>query len=523
MRGTTKRLPFGRIGAAAARVSCSVDPLVRSLHVALLLLLAGAPGLSAADAVRVVEPPPTAPLPEPLLPQQVSDPAVSTSARLIAVADGGYQEGPWTHRLCLGDKRAAAQILAGLEEAAAAGYLTLENPENDAVDWAYRQIALGCRDRGPDAAHARWLARAAREAEQRAARALLFDVLASVHPLDEPELIEQEAPDDALIAFHRRRSGDNANVYSARLAGIVERRLADGDERGLRAAAEALARSSDARAVETLRRLLHRDPPVALAKALWRPLRVSPRADGFAVFQSYCAPSLERSMDVWRANGAPMRGSPHRWGDPCAREDFFEFRSAADSAGSSTREEIPAPARCRPVPSYDPLPDDRSSETCFDLGTTRATRFTGDGQLLRTLIRLVRPHLDSAVIFESWPAVDAVSLDREELEHAISVRGDGIRVTVPPDGTGAPDAAVAATITRELERALVAERWIDVEHDGERFRFAFDPCGAPWCAEAMLEIVNVLLEARRAPVRLIRDATAESYVLRLRIEPAAGR
>jgi len=110
---------------------------------------------------------------------------------------------------------------------------------------------LGCPERGPDEAHARWLARAARDAKSAAARALLFDALASVHPLDEPELFEQEAPDDALIAFHRRRSGDSANAYSARLAALVERRLADGDERGLRSAAEALARSSDVRAVET--------------------------------------------------------------------------------------------------------------------------------------------------------------------------------------------------------------------------------------------------------------------------------
>ena len=487
----------------------------------MLLALAGASGVSAADAVRVVEPPPTAPLPEPLLPQQLADPAVTTSARLIAVADGIGQEGPWTHRLCLADERAAAQILAGLEEAAAAGSLALENPENDAVDWAYRQIALGCRDHGPDAAHPRWLARAARDAGHTAARALLFDVLASVHPLDEPELFEQEAPDDALIAFHRRRSGDTANVYSARLAGIIERRLADGDERGLRAAAEALARSSDARAVETFRRLLAREPPATLADALWRPLRASPRTDGFALFQSHCMPRLEQSMDAWRANGAPMLGSPRRWGNPCSRDDYFSPPSVSDATGSAIQQDSSTPLRCQPVPSHDPLPKDRISETCFDLQAARATQFAGDSSLLHTLIRLVRPHLDSVVVFESWPAVDAVRLDRGQLEHAISVRGDGIRVTVPPDVTGAPDEAVAATITRELERALLAERWIDVEHEGVRSRFVFDPCGAPWCAEAMLEIVNTLLETRRTPVRLTRDP-AEPYVLRIRIEAAAG-
>lgn len=486
---------------------------VLSLPTALLLLAAVAPARAELRALETDG----MPLAEALLPHQVGDPAVSTSARLLAVSDSIGQEGPWTHRLCLGDERAAARVLAGLEEAAAGGFL--EEPHVES--WAYRQIVLGCRDREPDEAHIRWLSRAARETRAAAVRVLLFDALASVCPLDEPEFFESEAPDDALVAFHARRSGDTANVYSARLAGIVERRLADGDERGLRAAAEAFARSSDARVIETLRRLLDREPPVALAEALWRPLRASPRADGFALFQSHCAPRLEQSMDAWRANGAPMRGSPHRWGDPCAKEGRFSSRAAAGSADPSRREEPAAAARCRPVPSHEWLPENLSSETCFDLGTTRGTQFAGDVQLLRTLARLVRPHLDAAVFVERWPAADAVSLERGEIELTTFVHGDALLVRVPPDETGAPDAAVAATIAEEVERTLSGERWIDVEHDGVRRRFAFDPCGDSWCAEEMLEIVNTLLDESHAPMRLARDP-AEPYVLRIRIEAAAG-
>jgi hypothetical protein len=133
------------------------------------------------------------------------------------------------------------------------------------------------------------------------------------------------------------------------------------------------------------------------------------------------------------------------------------------------------------------------------------------------LVRLVRPHLDAVAIAERWPAVDAVSLERGQIEHTIFVNGDGVLVRVPPDETGAPDAAVAATITRQLEEALDGERWIDVEHDGVRRRFAFGPCGAPWCAQAMLDIANALLEGSRAPVRLTRD-TSEPHVLRIRVE-----
>jgi len=215
-----------------------------------------------------------------------------------------------------------------------------------------------------------------------------------------------------------------------------------------------------------------------------------------------------------------MRGSPHRWGDPCSREDFRSPSSSSGSADASTQENVPAPARCQPVPWYEALPADPTFETCFDLSTTRGTQFAGDGQLLRTLVRLVRPHLDAAVFAERWPAVDAVSLDRGQIEHTIFVNGDGVLVRVPPDETGAPDAAVAATITRELGQALAGERWIDVEHDGVRRRFAFSPCGAPWCAEAMLDIANALLEASAAPVRLTRDPSAP-YVLRIRVEATA--
>lgn len=479
---------------------------------ALLILLGCAASVAAADAVRVLEPLPETPLPEALLPHQVDDPAVATSERLLAAADAMSQQGPWTHRLCLGDERAAVQVLEGLEEAAANGAL-----EKAEVDWAYREIVRGCPDRGADEAHARWLSRAARDAKTEGARALLFEALASVHPLDEPELFEQEAPDDALIAFHRRRSGDAANAYSARLAALVERRLADGDQRGLRSAAEALARSSDVRAIETFRRLLDRKPPTELADALWRPLRASPRADGFALFQSHCAPRLEQSMEKWRASGASMRGSPHRWGDPCSRETFPSPPSPSGPPDASKQENVPARAVCHPFPRNESLPTDPIVGNCLDLSTTRGTQFAGDGQLLRLLVRLVRPHLDAAVFAEHWPAVDAVSLDRGPIEHTIFVNGDGILVRVPPDETGAPDAAVAATITRQLERALAGERWIDVEHDGARRRFAFGPCGATWCAQAMLEIANTLLEGSRSPLRLTRDPS-EPHVLRIRVE-----
>jgi hypothetical protein len=501
-----------RIGCAAAVVSSFMD-LRWSRLSAVVIMLACAPSVAAADAVRVLDPLPEAPLPEALLPHQFDDPAVATSARLLAAADGMSQHGPWTHRLCLGDERAVAHVLAGLEEAAANGAL-----EKAEVDWAYREIVRGCPDRGPDEAHARWLSRAARDAKTAGARALLFDALASVHPLDEPELFEQEAPDDALIAFHRRRSGDSANAYSARLAALVERRLADGDERGLRNAAEALARSSDVRAVETFRRLLDRRPPTELADALWRPLRASPHADGFALFQSHCAPRREQANEAWIASGPrDVRGSPYRWGDPCSRETFPSLPSASGSADASSQEHVPAPARCQPLPWYEAVPASPASETCFDLPTTRGTQFAGDAQLLRTLIRVVRPHLDSVAFAERWPAVDAVSLERGQIEHTIFVNGDGVLVRVPPDETGAPDAAVAATITRQLEEALDGERWIDVEHDGVRRRFAFGPCGAPWCAQAMLDIANALLEGNRAPVRLTRDSS-EPHVLRIRVE-----
>lgn len=361
--------------------------------------------------------------------------------------------------------------------------------------------------------------RAARDASQPGARDLLFALLAAVHPLGESEVFDREAPDDALVAFYSRRSGDTIRVYSARLAALALRRLAEGDERGLRTAAYALARSSDARAVETVRRLLPREPPAELASALWQALGASPQEDGFALFQTYCVPWLAGAMQRWSDRGAPPRGSPRRWGDPCARGPVFFPGGPADSALAATPR---APSPCDDSPRSLAVSREPAIGTCFDLGTTRGTQFAGDAEFLRAIARRVRPYLDGARFNERWPAADSVHVERGEIDYTAFVHGDGDLVRVPPDEAGAPDAAVAATIALELERALSAERWIDVEHEGVRRRFAFDPCGSSWCVETMLEIVNTLLDESRAPVRLTRDP-AEPYVLRIRVEAAAGR
>jgi len=480
----------------------------------LLLLAVLAPAGASIGELRVLEPPAGTSLPEALLPHQLSDPGVDASVWMLAAAGFLTRGGAWTHRLCLGDERAAARILAGLDDAAESGQL--ENPE---VDSSYRQLLAGCPDGSPEPDHAIWLLRAARDASQPSARDLLFGLLASVHPLDEPEVFEQEAPDDALVTFHSRRSDDTTDVYSVRLAALVERRLAEGDARGLRTAAYALARSTDARAVETLRRLLAREPPAELAEALWRALDASPRADGFALFQAYCVPWLAEARQRRSDRATSSRGSRRGWGEPCARARMLFPRSPADSALSASPR---APSPCDESPRDLAVFREPVIGTCFHLGKVRGTQFAGDVELLRAIARRVRPYLDEARFHERWPAADAVRRERGEIEHTTFVHGDGVIVRVPPDAFGDPDAAVAATIARELERALPGERWIDVEHEGVLRRFAFDPCGKWWCAEAMLEIANMLLDEIRAPVRLARDP-AEPYVLRIRVEAAAGR
>jgi len=463
--------------------------------------------------LRVVDAP-AEPLGGALLPHQLDDPSVATSLRLLGSAEVVSRSGPWTHRLCLGDERAATRVAAGLEDAAAGGDLAKET-----VASAYHQILLGCPDGPPDAAYAAWLLRAARDATHPDARAALFAALAFVHPLGEPEVFEREAPDDALIAYHRRRGNDTAAVYSERLAGLVERGVTDGDGYRLRAAAGALARSSDPRAVETFRRLLAGEPSRELRAELWAALRESPHTEGFTLFQTECARAREASRTSWREHGAPIRGSPYRRGDACARESFPFRRSAAESAPAPSRR---APPVCPSLPLAAAVPRETEVGSCFDLVATRGTQFAGDVELLRTMVRMVRPYLDAAVFRERWPAVDAVSLVRGPLEQTIFVDGDAVRAWLPADPAGAPDAAVAAMMAWEVQCALAAERWIDVEHGGVRRRFAFDSCAATWCAAEMLEIANRLLDAGSAPIRLVRD-DAEPHAVRLRIVAAPGR
>jgi hypothetical protein len=463
--------------------------------------------------LRVVDAP-AEPLGEALLPHQLDDPSVATSLRLLGSAEAVSRVGPWIHRLCLGDERAAARVAAGLEDAAAGGELAKE-----IVASAYHQILLGCPDGAPDAAYAAWLLRAARDAAHPDARAALFAALAFVHPLGEPEVFEREAPDDALVAYLHRPGNDIELVYSKRLAGLVERRVADGDPYRLRAAAGALARSSDPRAVATFRRLLAGELPRELRAELWLVLRESPRTEGFALFQTECMRAREQLQTSWRERGAPVHGSPNRWGYACERGIFPLRRSAAESAPALSRR---LPPVCPPLPLALAVPREAEIGSCFDLVTTRGTQFAGDVELLRAMVRLVRPDLDAAVFRERWPAVDAVRLARGPLEQTIFVGGDAVRAWLPADPAGAPDAAVAAMMSREVEYALAVERWIDVEHGGVRRRFAFDPCLATWCAAEMLEIVNRLLDAGSAPIRLTRD-DAEPHVLRLRIVAASAR
>jgi hypothetical protein len=104
------------------------------------------------------------------------------------------------------------------------------------------------------------------------------------------------------------------------------------------------------------------------------------------------------------------------------------------------------------------------------------------------------------------------------MEQMIFVNGDGVSVRLPLDANGAPGASVGEAIAEALETAIHEERVIDVYLDDLRRRFVFDSCGDKWCAAAMLDIANVLLEARRAPLRIVRDPHPNG--LRLRVVAA---
>jgi len=404
--------------------------------------------------------------------------------------------GPWVHRLCLGDREARERLLAGLHEAEALGQLEGQ------ARLAYRQARLGCREGAPDPGYATWLLGAAQDAGPGVARTILYMALAHLHPLGDPEVFEHRVPDAAVVAYHRRRSGEAARIHSARLASIVAQRLAEGDRQGLQRAADAYALLDDTETIGTFRRLLEIAPDPQLRRTLWGALRASPMPEGFALFQAHCIPWLEGAMESWRARGAPIRGSPMRWGDPCARERFFRPRqSLATARERQTSSEMPeCSSGFRASEPRGAAPGD-----CFDLPEERGTQFQDDVSLLRWLARRLRPHLDGAVFVERWPAVDAIALDRGPAEHSIFVNGDGVPVRLPLDANGAPDASLAEVIAQGLEGALQEERLIEAYLDGSSWHFGFDPCGEKWCAAAMLDIANVLLEKRGAPVRLARD------------------
>lgn len=150
----------------------------------------------------------------------------------------------------------------------------------------------------------------------------------------------------------------------------------------------------------------------------------------------------------------------------------------------------------------------------------RAIRFQGDAELLRRLTRWLRPHLDGAVFVERWPAVEAVGLDHGPLRIPVHVRGDRVFVRVPRGADGGPDSDLARALERALGEALEGERRIDAHLDGTRRRLSFAPCGDRWCADLAVGVLNELLEARRAPVRLRRDPAPD--VLRLHVVAAKG-
>jgi len=484
----------------------------RALYVltaALALAVTGAPA-AGAGGVRMAETTP-ANAPEPRLPHEIARAGVAASARMLSTGALVVGYGPWVHRLCLGDTGARERLLAGLHEADALGQLEGQ------ARLAYSQVLRGCPEGAPDPAYATWLLRAARDAPPGEARTILYVALAYLHPLDDPEVFEDRVPDDAVVAYHRRRSGETARIHSERLASIVKQRLAEGDRRGLQSAAESYAHLDHTKTLDTFRQLLELAPDPEIRDTLWRALRASPTPEGFALFRVYCIPWLEGAMDSWRARGAPIRGSPMRWGNPCARESLFRLRrSPATAAENRAPPEVP---EC--TLGFGALPQHgvAAPGDCFDLPDLRGTQFVGDVSLLRWLTRLLRPHLDGAVYVERWPAVDAIALDRGPIEHLIFVNGDAVAVRLPPDANGAPDASVGEVIAEALEVVLPEERVIDAYLDGLRRRFAFDFCGDKWCAAAMLDIANVLLEARRAPVRIARDPSPHG--LRLRVVATA--
>lgn len=482
---------------------------LRILTAALALAVGGAPA-AGAGGVRLVETTP-ARAPEPLLPHEIARPGVAASARMLSTGAVVVGYGPWVHRLCLGDTGARERLLAGLHEADDLGQLKGQ------VRLAYSRTLLGCPEGAPDPAHATWLLRAALEARPGEARTILYSALAYVHPLNAPEVFEDRVPDDAVVAYHRRRSGEAARIHSARLASIVRQRLAEGDRRGLQSAAQSYARLDHTETVVTFRQLLELAPDPELRDTLWRALRASPSPEGFALFRTYCIPWLKGAIESRRARGAPIRGSPSRWGDPCARESSFLRRSSAASA-----EHRAPPERPECTLGFGALPQHgiAAPGDCFDLPDERGTQFVGDVSLLRWLTRLLRPHLDDAVYVERWPAVDAIARDRGPIEQLIFVNGDAVSVRLPLDANGAPDASVGEVIAGALEGALHEERLIEAYLDGLRRRFVFDSCGDKWCAAAMLEIANVLLEARRAPVRITGDP--RPHGLRLRVVATAG-
>ncbi len=317
----------------------------------------------------------------------------------------------------------------------------------------------------------------------------MWDRLAACGSFDDLPRFENEGvPDEALIRYVEEVPAPG--VYSERLATLVRERVILGDTASLQLPLVAFGKQNGGKNVAFLLDLLRTEDRSDVRWAIGEQLMRQADPAVAAVGLEECRRHLAERMEKWRTNGAPIRGSPLRWGSPCEGDYLFR-RPASPLLRSSQSPPNPMP---REFGTHGGWLDEHAT-------------------ILRNLTLLVRPDLDEAVFVEGVPALDAIPTGIDDRPTQVFVNGDVIVLPLPPNAQE-EDPAYVEWVRGQIEETLAGKgvlegfkqaRAIDAYVADRRFRLH-----VPQETEAeLIDFANRLLQAVASTYRIGLDPNGQ--------------
>ncbi len=228
---------------------------------------------------------------------------------------------------------------------------------------------------------------------------------------------------------------------------ILRERLTRRDPASVGEAVTALAALDRPETVLTLAELLANPPDPSHRTTIAHALMRSRHSMGVEIGVAACGRLLADRIAAWQKRGAPLRGAPTRWGDPCSlgQNELFprsEWRAQRPERGPR--------------------------------GTHDAIWPRGLATALRNLTLRVRPDLDAAIVVERFPALDALTPPEGHRPYQLFVNGDAYVVPIAGPGSE-PAPEEIARLSARIEEALEQPRTLEVYLDGRRHSLEYVP------------------------------------------------